>query len=80
MEAASPKNKAHRKWRENWLHELTKWRVLDAELKQWIENNKVFTSEKHFSGEDIETCKYDRLLLVFTLVVTSNRSALKMIF
>ena len=46
----------------------------------YIENYKVFTSERRFAGGDIEICKYDRLLLVFTLVVTYNRSALKMIF
>ena len=35
MEAAAPiKNEAHRKWRENWLHELTKSRVVDAELNK----------------------------------------------
>ena len=55
--------------------ESCRWRI-----KKQIENDKVFTSEKHFSDEDIEICKYDRFLLVFTLVVTSNRSALKMIF
>ena len=33
MEAAAPKNEAHRKCRENWLHELTKSRVVGAELK-----------------------------------------------
>ena len=35
---------------------LTKSRVVDAELKkkEKIENDKVFTSEEHFAGEDIE--------------------------
>ena len=34
MEAAAPKNEAHQKWRENWLHELSKSRVVDAELNK----------------------------------------------
>lgn len=46
------------------LNELTKSRVVDAELKKLIENDKVFTSENHFTGEDIEICKYDRSFLV----------------
>ena len=62
------------------LNELTKSRVVDAEFKKHIEKDKVFTCEKHFTGEDIEVCKYDRSFPVFTLVVTSNRLALKMIF
>ena len=49
-------------------------------IKKIDRKRQSFQSEKHFSGEDIEICKYDRLLLVFTLVVTRNRSALKMIF
>ena len=34
MKAAALKNEAHRKWRENWLHELTKSTVVDAELNK----------------------------------------------
>ena len=35
----APKNEAHQRWRENWLNELTKSRVVDAEFKKQIEND-----------------------------------------
>ena len=38
------------------LNDLTKSRLVDAEWKKLIENDEVFTCEKHFTGEDIEIC------------------------
>ena len=43
--------------REEWLSELTKTRVLDAEFRKLIDNDKVYTCEKHFDPNDIEICK-----------------------
>ena len=52
------KDEAHKKWRDNWLSEITKTRKIDHEFRKRIENDKVFTCEKHFDEEDFETCKY----------------------
>lgn len=52
------RNAEYKKWREDWLNELTKTRVIDANFQQMINNDKVFTCEKHFKVEDIEICKY----------------------
>jgi len=51
------KDEDHKKWREDWLREITKTREVDRDFKRQVENNKVFTCEKHFHLEDIETCK-----------------------
>ena len=51
------KDAAYKKWREDWLGEITKTRVLDRDFKRQVENDKVFICEKHFHPEDIETCK-----------------------
>ncbi|XP_022788458.1 uncharacterized protein LOC111328321 [Stylophora pistillata] len=50
----APRNEAYRKWREDWLHELKKYRVTDSNFQRQIENDKVFTCEKHFHENDIE--------------------------
>ena len=52
------KDEAHKKWRHDWLSEITKTREIDHEFRKRIENDKVFTCEKHFDVEDFETCKY----------------------
>ena len=59
------RNKAYKIWRENWLSELTKYRVVDAEFKALIENGSVYTCEKHFKPEEIETCK----LFIFVYIL-----------
>ncbi|XP_068707882.1 uncharacterized protein [Montipora foliosa] len=50
----APRNAAYRKWREDWLHELKKYRVTDKNFQRQIDNDKVFTCEKHFHESDIE--------------------------
>ena len=45
------------KWRDNWLNEITKTRVIDQAFRRFIANDRVFTCEKHFDPEDIEICK-----------------------
>ena len=47
-----------KKWRDDWLSEITKTREIDHEFRKRIENDKVFTCEKHFDVEDFEICKY----------------------
>ena len=60
------KDEPHKKWRDVWLSEITKTREIDHEFRKRIENDKVFTCEKHFDVEDFEICKYgyDRSLTV----------------
>ena len=53
----APRNAAYRKWREDWLHELKKYRVTDKNFQRQIDNDKVFTCEKHFRESDIEISK-----------------------
>ena len=45
------------KWRDNWLNEVTKTRVIDQDFRRLIANDRVFTCKKHFDPEDIEICK-----------------------
>lgn len=54
----APRNAEYKKWRELWLNELTKTRVVDKDFKRQIDNDRVFTCENHFRPEDIEICKY----------------------
>lgn len=51
------KDEDYKKWREDWLGEITKTREVDRDFKRQVENDKVFACEKHFHSEDIETCK-----------------------
>ena len=52
------KDEAHKKWRDDWLSEITKTCEMDHEFRKRIENDKVFTCEKHFDVKDFEICKY----------------------
>ena len=67
----SPKDEAHKKWRKEWLSEITKTREIDQDFKKRLEKDRVFTCEKHFEAEDIELCKY---CMVVSLVVFCNYS------
>ena len=51
------KDEAHKKWRADWLREITKAREIDQDFRERIKNDRVFTCEKHFLPEDIEICK-----------------------
>ena len=50
------KDEADKKWRHDWLSEITKTREINHEFRK--RNDKVFTCEKHFDVEHFETCKY----------------------
>ena len=53
-----PKNDGYKKCREDWLSEITKTRTVDSMFKQQMLKDSVYTCEKHFKPEDIETCEY----------------------
>ena len=53
------KDKAHAKWREEWLSEIKKTREIDQNFRELIKHDRFYTCEKHFAPEDIEICKYD---------------------
>ena len=53
----TPRNDAHKKWRDDWLNEMTKTREADKEFQKLIDTDRVFTCEKHFASDDIEICK-----------------------
>ena len=52
-----PKDDAHREWRDAWLGEILKTRVIDQDFNKQIKNDRVYTCEKHFGADDIEICK-----------------------
>lgn len=56
------KNDEYKKWRSDWLSEITKTRVIDKSFREAIKKDKVYTCERHFRPEDIEICKYFRAL------------------
>ena len=49
----SPQIAEYKKWREEWLNEPTKTRVIDKNFQNQIDNGKVFTCEKHFEPDDM---------------------------
>ena len=55
----SAKDEKRKRWREEciWLGELKKTRELDEDFRRQIDQEKVFTCEKHFYLKDIEICK-----------------------
>ena len=59
----SAKNDAYKKWRDDWLNEITKTREVDREFRERIKNDNVFTCERHFEAEDIEICKSKTLVV-----------------
>ncbi|XP_057304847.1 uncharacterized protein LOC130644899 [Hydractinia symbiolongicarpus] len=47
-------NENYKKWREDWLNVVMKSRVVDQLFKKQIENDTVYTCEKHFKSEYID--------------------------
>jgi hypothetical protein len=76
----APKNKEYTAWRSQWLKELTKTSVIDKNFRVQIDNSKVFTCEKHFKEEYIETCKCQVLNNsgIQDLVVLNKNNTLKL--
>ena len=56
------KNDKYKKWREEWLYEIAKTRVIDKTFREKILNDTVYTWEKNVKAEDIESCKYTLIL------------------
>lgn len=50
----TPRNDDCKQWREQWLNELTKSRVVGKDFQRLIDNDRVYTCEKHFAPDDIE--------------------------
>ena len=44
-------------WREAWLGEITKTCEKNADFQRLIDNDAVFTCEKHFKPDEIDMCK-----------------------
>ncbi|XP_022778448.1 uncharacterized protein LOC111320009 [Stylophora pistillata] len=49
----------HREWRESWLGQLKKTRVIDSDFREQIKNDRVNTCEKRFSPKDFEIFSTD---------------------
>ena len=47
----------HGDWRDTWLNEIKKHRVVDQAFKEQIAEGNVYTCEKHFHKDDIEIRK-----------------------
>ena len=58
--------KLNPEWRKEWLNEITKTRTVDAHFKNKIENDTVYTCERHFV-KDVEICKYLNYFCCMTL-------------
>ena len=56
------KDEESRKWREAWLHEITKAREMDQSFRAQSKYDGVYTCEKHFKPEDVQICEYKRYL------------------
>ena len=56
------KNDKYKRWRKEWLSKITKTRVIDKAFREKILNDTVYTCEKHFKVENIESCKYTLIL------------------
>lgn len=46
-----PAEHVQKEWRQRWLSEITKTRVVDENFKKQIANNNVYACEKHFHKE-----------------------------
>ena len=55
---SSAKDDKHKRWRDEWVGELKKTREVDKDFRRQINEDKVYTCEKHFKDELIEICKY----------------------
>eukprot|EP00794_Sanderia_malayensis_P017183 gene17183-18912_t len=56
------KNEEYKKWRADWLNQITKSRVVDKDFRERMKNDRVFTCEKHFKLEEVEICKSPQFL------------------
>ncbi|XP_031550736.1 uncharacterized protein LOC116288137 [Actinia tenebrosa] len=57
----APRNDEYEKWRLDWLNELTKYREVDKHFQKLIDNDRVYTCEKHFGPEHIEHFQSEKM-------------------
>ena len=53
-----PSEKLYPEWRKRWLNQITKSRVIDDGFKRQLQNDRIYTCEKHFKNNDLEICKF----------------------
>lgn len=58
----APKDEGHRKWRDAWLSEITKTRTVDAVFRKKIQNDTIYTCEKHFHPQDVEIFQSEKMI------------------
>lgn len=46
-----------RRWLDEWFGEIKKTREMDQDARRQVNDDKIYTSEKHFNPEDIEICE-----------------------
>ena len=49
-----PSKEKRKEWRNAWLHEIIKTRVIDKSFRELIEKDRVYTCERHFKTEVIK--------------------------
>ena len=54
----SAKDDKHKRWRDEWVGELKKTREVNKDFRRKINEDKVYSCEKHFKDKVIEICKY----------------------
>ena len=50
----APRNETYKKWRLDWLNQLTISREIDKNFQRLIDNDRVYTCEKHFKPSYFE--------------------------
>ena len=46
-------------WRQRYLDQILKGRVMDAKFQAKIDSGRVWVCEKHYEPDDIYRCKYN---------------------
>ena len=71
-----PSEKLYPEYRAKWIAVIKKYRVMDSNLKQQIEKDRVHVCERHFKAEELELCKFF-LLSNFNFYTFFTRSRYK---
>ena len=51
IQLPAPKDEAHKKWRDEWLQQITRSRDLDRLFKELLAKDRVFTCENYDLAE-----------------------------
>ena len=62
LEVALAVDEKRHEWRQAWLGELKKTRVIDSDFRDQIRNDRVYTCGKHFAP-NINTLRYVSIFL-----------------